>query len=81
MSTILSLIDSQHSFDLSALSQTLPRLRDRLYVVGFDLTSDPPLVDLSLTQLARCYDVAARHQPQLDMIPLLPAAGWTISEP
>ncbi|KAK9868979.1 hypothetical protein WJX84_001538 [Apatococcus fuscideae] len=38
------------------------------------------LAELSLTQLARCYDVAARYNPRLDLIPLLPSAGWSISK-
>ena len=81
MATAVSLIDSRSTFDLSILSQILRKVEHSIYILGFKPSSGSSLVDLSLTQLARCYDVVARHEPQLDVTPLLPAAGWTISRP
>ena len=79
MASLLSLIDSRSYFDLAVLSRALPLVERRIYVVGFNV-GDGSLADCSLTQLAQCYDITAGYQPQLDVVPLLPVAGWTIGE-
>ena len=63
--------------DLQSLAQAVEQAGQGLYIVSSG--DGATLLDLTLTQLARCYDVAARHKPQTNLVPLLPRAGWTIS--
>ena len=76
MASLIDVTAADTQLDLKALSLAVEQAVEALYIVSSG--EGATLLDLTLTQLARCYDVAARHKPQIDLIPLAPRAGWTI---
>ncbi|KAK9826253.1 hypothetical protein WJX74_002860 [Apatococcus lobatus] len=78
MASLLDVTAARSQLDLQALVQAVQQVEDSLYIVSCGESGS--LLELNLTQLARCYDVAARHKPQVNMVPLVPTAGWTIGK-
>lgn len=76
MASLMDATAAHPQLDLRFLSRAVEQAAEALYIVRSG--GDATLLDLTLTQLARCYDVAARIKPQVNLIPLVPRAGWTV---